>query len=174
MQLVMVLVHRCGFSPRVVNLVHGAKETVEAILDHPDIAGVSFVGSSAVAQTVYAKAAASGKRVQAGGGAKNVLVVMPDAKLDKVVSNLVSSCYGCAGERCLAGSVVVGVGDVHADLRRKFSGAAAALKVGYGLDHAVQNGPLISAGPRQPDVWFIHPGGPEGAQGAIDRPSRPR
>src|SRR2546427_431871 len=103
MQLVMDLANRAGFPPGVVNLVHGAKETVEAILDHPDIAGVSFVGSSAVAQTVYAKAAASGKRVQAGGGAKNVLVVMPDAKLDKVVSNLVSSCYGCAGERRPAG-----------------------------------------------------------------------
>src|SRR5437899_11346946 len=70
---------------------------------------------------------------------------MPDAKLDKVVSNLVSSCYGCAGERCLAGSVVVGVGEVHADLRRKFSDAAAALKVGYGLDEAVQMGPVISS-----------------------------
>src|SRR5437899_728495 len=145
MQLVMDLVHQAGFPAGVVNLVHGAKETVQAILDHPDIAGVSFVGSSSVAKAVYTKAAASGKRVQAGGGAKNVLVVMPDAKLDKVVSNLVSSCYGCAGERCLAGSVVVGVGEVHADLRRKFSGAAAALKVGYGLDEAVQMGPVISS-----------------------------
>ena len=121
MQLVMDLVRQAGFPAGVVNLVHGAKETVNAILDHPRIAGVSFVGSSEVAKLVYAKAAASGKRVQAGGGAKNVLVVMPDAKLDKVVSNVVSSCYGCAGERCLAGSVVVGVGEVHADLRRKFS-----------------------------------------------------
>src|SRR2546425_8774048 len=168
MQLVMDLVHRAGFPPGVVNLVHGAKETVEAILDHPDIAGVSFVGSSAVAKTVYAKAAASGKRVQAGGGAKNMLVVMPDAKLDKVVSNLVSSCYGCAGERCLAGSVVVGVGDVHADLRRKFSGAAAALKVGYGLDETVQMGPVISAGPRDPVLRFIRRGGREGAKVALD------
>src|SRR5947208_14640179 len=91
MQLVMDLVRQAGFPPGVVNLVHGAKETVNAILDHPRIAGVSFVGSSEVAKLVYAKAAASGKRVQAGGGAKNVLVVMPDAKLDKVVSNVVSS-----------------------------------------------------------------------------------
>src|SRR2546425_765671 len=152
----------------VVNLVHGAKETVGAILDHPDIAGVSFVGSSAVAKTVYAKAAASGKRVQAGGGAKNVLVVMPDTKLDKVVSNLVSSCYGCAGERCLAGSVVVGVGDVHADLRRKVSGAAAALKVGYGLDETVQMGPVISADHRERVVGFIDRGEDEGAEVALD------
>ena len=168
MQLVMDLVHQAGFPAGVVNLVHGAKETVQAILDHPDIAGVSFVGSSSVAKAVYTKAAASGKRVQAGGGAKNVLVVMPDAKLDKVVSNLVSSCYGCAGERCLAGSVVVGVGDVHADLRRKFSAAAAALKVGYGLDETVQMGPVISAGHRDRVLGFIDRGEQEGAQVALD------
>src|SRR2546428_890151 len=167
MQWVMDLVHRAGFPAGVVNLVHGAKETVGAILDHPAIAGVSFVGSSAVAKTVYAKAAASGKRVQAGGGAKNVLVVMPDAKLDKVVSNLVSSCYGCAGERCLAGAVVVGVGDVHADLRRKFSGPAAALKVGYGLDETVPIGPVISAAPPGPGVGLIDRGGGGGAQGGV-------
>src|SRR2546425_5651737 len=118
MQLVMDLVQRAGFPAGVVNLVHGAKDTVGAILEHPGIAGVSFVGSSTVAKQIYAKAPASGKRVQAGGGAKNVLVVMGDAKLDKIVSNMVSSCYGCAGERCLAGSVVVGVGDVHEKLRR--------------------------------------------------------
>src|SRR2546425_12530185 len=93
---------------------------------------------------------------------------MPDAKLAKVVSNLVSSCYGCAGERCLAGSVVVGVGDVHADLRRKFSGAAAALKVGYGLDETVQMGPVISAGHRDRIVGFIHRGGQEGGKVAFD------
>ncbi len=151
---VMDLVHRAGFPAGVVNLVHGAKETVGAILEHPDIAGVSFVGSSAVAKTVYAKAAASGKRVQAGGGAKNVLVVMPDAKLDKVVSNLVSSC--------------VGVGDVHANLRRKFSGAAGALKVGYGLDETVQMGPVISADHRERVVGFIDRGEQEGAKVALD------
>src|SRR3989442_10767609 len=91
MQLVMDLFHRAGFPPGVVNLVHGAKETVEAILDHPDIAGVSFVGSSAVAQTVYAKAPASGKRVQAGGGAKNVLGVNSAANPDKAGSNPTAS-----------------------------------------------------------------------------------
>jgi malonate-semialdehyde dehydrogenase (acetylating) / methylmalonate-semialdehyde dehydrogenase len=168
MQLVMDLVQRAGFPAGVVNLVHGAKETVGAILEHPDIAGISFVGSSAVAKQIYAKAAASGKRVQAGGGAKNVLVVMPDAKLDKVVSNLVSSCYGCAGERCLAGSVVVGVGDVHDHLRRTFSNAAAALKVGYGLDETVQMGPLISAAHRDRVVGFVDRGEREGAKVALD------
>src|SRR2546429_2607977 len=148
MQLVMDLVQKAGFPAGALSLGHGARDTVNAILDHPEIRGVSFVGSSAVAKLVYSRAAAKGKRVQAGGGAKNVLVVMPDAKLDKVVSNLVSSCYGCAGERCLAGSVVVCVGGVHADLRRKVSDAAQALKVGYGLDETVQMGPVISAGHR--------------------------
>src|SRR5437879_3063352 len=152
----------------VVNLVHGAKDTVGAILEHPGIAGVSFVGSSAVATQIYAKAAASGKRVQAGGGAKNVLVVMGDAKLDKIVSNMVSSCYGCAGERCLAGSVVVGVGDVHEKLRHAFSSAAAALKVGYGLDETVQMGPVISEAHRDRVVDFIDRGEQEGAKVALD------
>src|SRR5437870_6210935 len=168
MQLVMELVQKAGFPPGVVNLVHGAKETVNAILDHPRIAGVSFVGSSEVAKLVYAKAAASGKRVQAGGGAKNVLVVMPDAKLDKVVSDVVSSCYGCAGERCLAGSVVVGVGEVHADFRRKFSNAAQALKVGYGLDESVQMLPVISAVHRDRVLGLIDRGQKHGAQVALD------
>ena len=168
MQLVMELVQKAGFPAGVVSLVHGAKDTVNAILDHPEIRGVSFVGSSTVARLVYSRAAARGKRVQAGGGAKNVLVVMPDAKLDKVVSNLVSSCYGCAGERCLAGSVVVGVGEVHADLRRKFSDAAASLKVGYGLDEAVQMGPVISSAHRDRVVGFIDRGEQEGAKVALD------
>jgi len=168
MQLVMDLVQRAGFPAGVVNLVHGAKDTVGAILEHPGIAGVSFVGSSAVATQIYAKAAASGKRVQAGGGAKNVLVVMGDAKLDKIVSNMVSSCYGCAGERCLAGSVVVGVGDVHEKLRHAFSSAAAALKVGYGLDETVQMGPVISEAHRDRVVDFIDRGEQEGAKVALD------
>src|SRR2546428_3988724 len=166
--VVMDLVQRAGFPAGVVNLVHGAKDTVGAILEHPGIAGVSFVGSSAVATQIYAKAAASGKRVQAGGGAKNVLVVMGDAKLDKIVSNMVSSCYGCAGERCLAGSVVVGVGDVHEKLRHAFSSAAAALKVGYGLDETVQMGPVISEAHRDRVVDFIDRGEQEGAKVALD------
>src|SRR5438445_8625205 len=113
MQLVMDLVQRAGFPAGVVNLVHGAKDTVGAILEHPGIAGVSFVGSSAVATQIYAKAAASGNRVQARAGAKTVRAARGEAKLDKIGTNIVSFCYGCAGERCLAGSVVVGVGDVH-------------------------------------------------------------
>jgi len=168
MQLVMDLVRRAGFPAGVVNLVHGAKATSEAILDHPDIRGVSFVGSSPVAKAIYARAAAAGKRVQCGGGAKNVLVVMPDAKLDQAVSNMVASCYGCAGERCLAGSVVLGVGEVHEDLRRKFSAAAAKIKVGYGLDEAVEMGPVISNAHRERVLGLIDQGLAEGAKVALD------
>src|SRR5256885_8610402 len=100
MQLVIDLVQRSGFPAGVVNLVHGAKDTVGAILEHPGIAGVSFVGSSAVPTQIYAKAAASGKRVQADGGPKNVTVVLGDAKLDKIGSIMASSCYGCACKNC--------------------------------------------------------------------------
>ncbi len=166
--LIFELIEKAGFPPGVVNLVNGAKDTVNAILDHPDVKGVSFVGSSAVAKLIYSRAAASGKRVQAGGGAKNVLVVMPDAKLDKAISNMISSCYGCAGERCLAGSVVVGVGDVHVPLREKFTDAASRLKVGYGLDETVQMGPVISRTHQQRVLGFIDKGEEEGADVALD------
>ena len=168
MQLVMDLVHRAGFPAGVVNLVHGAHGTVEAILDHPDVQGVSFVGSSPVAKLVYAKAAAAGKRAQCGGGAKNLLVVMPDAKLDKAIHNMIASCYGCAGERCLAGSVVVGVGEVHEDLSRKFGAAAAKIKVGYGLDESVEMGPVISNAHRERVLDFVDRGVEEGAKVALD------
>jgi malonate-semialdehyde dehydrogenase (acetylating)/methylmalonate-semialdehyde dehydrogenase len=168
MELVMDLVHRAGFPPGVVNLVHGARETAEAILEHPDVRGVSFVGSSPVAKRVYAKAAAAGKRAQCGGGAKNLLLVMPDAKLDKAIANMIASCYGCAGERCLAGSVVVGVGEVHDDLARKFAGAAAKLKVGYGLDESVEMGPVISHAHRERVLGFVDRGVAEGAKVTLD------
>ncbi|HKZ23575.1 MAG TPA: CoA-acylating methylmalonate-semialdehyde dehydrogenase [Thermoplasmata archaeon] len=166
--MIFELIERAGFPPGVVNLVHGAKDTVNAILDHPEVKGVSFVGSSAVAKHIYARAAAAGKRVQAGGGAKNVLVVLPDAKLDKSVSNMISSCYGCAGERCLAGSVVVGVGDVHGALREKFTDAAARIKVGYGLDETVQMGPVISRAHQERVLGFIDQGEAEGADVSLD------
>jgi malonate-semialdehyde dehydrogenase (acetylating)/methylmalonate-semialdehyde dehydrogenase len=167
-QLVFDLIHRAGFPAGVVNLVHGAKDTVSAILDHPDVQGVSFVGSSAVAKMIYARASAAGKRVQCGGGAKNVMVVLPDANLDKAVPNMVASAYGCAGERCLAGSVVVGVGDVHEELRRKFTSAAGKIKVGYGLDETVEMGPVISKAHEGRVRGFIGKGEAEGAVVALD------
>src|SRR5206468_8948542 len=114
---IVELVHEAGIPPGVLNLVHGAKEVVNALLAHPGIAGISFVGSSPVAKHVYQEAAKHGKRVQALGGAKNHVVVMPDADLDRTVANVSESLFGCAGQRCLAGSVVVTTGKAYAPVR---------------------------------------------------------
>src|SRR5206468_1960794 len=110
-QLIFELIHQAGFPPGVLNLVNGGKAAVDAILDHPTIRGVSFVGSTPVARYVYRRAAENGKRVQAQGGAKNVLVLMPDAVLDKTVPNVMGSAFGSSGQRCLAGSLAVTVAD---------------------------------------------------------------
>ena len=107
-----------GLPPGVVNLVNGGREVVEGILDHPGIDAVSFVGSAPVARLVYERAAKAGKRVQALGGAKNHMVVMPDAVIDKTVDGIIGSAFGAAGQRCMAGSVVVTVGDAHEQLLR--------------------------------------------------------
>ena len=111
---------RQGCRPGVLNVVHGATETVTAILEHPGITGVSFVGSSRVAKIVYSKAAAAGKRVQSLGGAKNHMIVLPDADMEAANEALVGSLYGSAGQRCLAGSVIVGVGEAYDDIRERF------------------------------------------------------
>ena len=108
------LLQQCDLPPGVVNLVHGGREVVEAICDHPGIRAVSFVGSTPVARLVYQRATHAGKRVQALGGAKNFVIVMPDADLDRSIPIIAESFYGCAGERCLAGSVLVPVGEAHA------------------------------------------------------------
>jgi malonate-semialdehyde dehydrogenase (acetylating)/methylmalonate-semialdehyde dehydrogenase len=162
------LIEKSGFPPGVVNLVHGARETAEALIDHPDVKGISFVGSTPVAKAVYARAAASGKRVQCGGGAKNVLVVLPDAKLDQAVPNMISSCYGTAGQRCLAGSAVVALGEARDEARRKFTRAAAALKLGYGLDETVQMGPVVSKASKERIAGIVGKGEAEGAKVALD------
>ena len=165
---IVELIEEAGFPPGVVNLVHGAKESVEAICDHPDIKGVSFVGSTPIARLVYARAASHGKRVQCGGGAKNLLVVLPDAKLDKIVPNMISSVYGTAGERCLAGSMVVGLGEAHGSVRKKFTDAASKLKVGYGLDETVQMGPVITKKHQERVLGYVDKGEAEGAEVALD------
>jgi malonate-semialdehyde dehydrogenase (acetylating)/methylmalonate-semialdehyde dehydrogenase len=162
------LIEKAGFPPGVVNLVNGAREAVEAICDHPGIKGVSFVGSTPIAKLVYARAAAHGKRVQCGGGAKNLLVVLPDAKLDKIVPNMISSVYGTAGERCLAGSMVVGLGEAHDAVRKKFTDAASKLKVGYGLDETVQMGPVITKKHQERVMGYIDKGEEEGAEVILD------
>src|SRR5437867_9911979 len=109
--------HEAGSPDAVVSRVHGAKDAVDGILDHPGIAGVSFVGSSPVAQYVYRRAAEKGKRVQALGGAKNFVVVLPDADMQRAAAVSTESCFGCAGERCLANSVVLAVGEAYPKMK---------------------------------------------------------
>jgi malonate-semialdehyde dehydrogenase (acetylating) / methylmalonate-semialdehyde dehydrogenase len=133
-----------GLPPGVVNLVNGGRGVVEGILDHPGIDAVSFVGSAPVARLVYERAAKAGKRVQALGGAKNHMVVMPDAVVDKTVQGIIGSAFGAAGQRCMAGSVVVTVGDAHERLMPPLVEATRELRVGDGLDEQTDVGPVIS------------------------------
>ncbi len=168
MQRVMSLVEAAGFPPGVVNLVNGDKEAVDGLLDNPKVVGVSFVGSSPVARYIYRRASEQGKRVQCQGGAKNFIVVMPDADLDQTVPNLLSSFFGSAGERCLAGSVLLAVGDVYEPLKEKFAAAAAKMKIGYGLDESVGIGPVISKSHRDRILGYIDKGIAEGAKLILD------
>jgi len=167
-QLTFDLVERAGFPPGVLNLVHGGRRAVDAILEHPDVVGVSFVGSSPVAKHVYERAGATGKRVQALGGAKNFIVVMPDADMDAALDAITESAYGCAGERCLAASVVVPVGDCHEAVREGLAERARALRVGDGSREDTSMGPLISAAHRERVLGFIAKGVDEGAELVVD------
>ncbi|HKQ59483.1 MAG TPA: CoA-acylating methylmalonate-semialdehyde dehydrogenase [Candidatus Eisenbacteria bacterium] len=162
------LIHQAGFPEGVVNLVHGAKEAVDGILDHPDIAGVSFVGSSPVAHYVYKRGAEKGKRVQALGGAKNFVVVMPDADMDRAAAISTESCFGCAGERCLANSVVLAVGDSYDRIKDKLVSEAKKLKVGGGEEPGVTMGPLITKQHREKVLGYIEQGLKEGAKLILD------
>jgi malonate-semialdehyde dehydrogenase (acetylating) / methylmalonate-semialdehyde dehydrogenase len=151
-----------------VNLVNGGREVVDAICDHPGIRAVSFVGSTPVAKHVYQRGTHAGKRVQALGGAKNFVVVMPDADLDRAIGIITESFYGCAGERCLAGSMLVPIGDVHRATRERMVEAARALKVGDGTQPGVTMGPVISARHRDRVVGYIEKGLSDGAKLLVD------
>ena len=142
------LMIEAGLPPGVLNVVHGDKDTVEAILKHPTIKAVSFVGSSDIAQSVYALGAQHGKRVQAMGGAKNHGIVLPDADLDQTVADLIGAAYGSAGERCMALPVVVPVGKETAEaLREKLIVAIKGLRIGNSTDEQAHHGPVINAAP---------------------------
>jgi malonate-semialdehyde dehydrogenase (acetylating) / methylmalonate-semialdehyde dehydrogenase len=162
------LLHETGLPPGVCNMVNGARDVVNGILEHPDIAGVSFVGSSPVAAHVYERCGATGKRVQALGGAKNFGAVMDDCAWDKTVANVVDSSMGCAGQRCLALSVVIGVGDAYGELERRLPEALARMKVGYGMEKDVTMGPLISARHRERVLAAIDRGEREGGKLVVD------
>ncbi len=163
------LMIEAGLPPGILNVVHGDKEIVDAIVAHPTIKAVSFVGSSDVAQSVYAAGAAHGKRVQCMGGAKNHGIVLPDADLDQVVADLMGAAYGSAGERCMALPVVVPVGEATADaLRAKLLPAIAALQVGVSSDPKAHYGPVVSAAHKARIEGYIQLGVDEGAELVVD------
>ncbi len=157
-----------GLPDGVVNMVHGSRDVVNAMLQHPDIEGISFVGQTSTARHIYKMCGETGKRVQALGGAKNAVVIMPDANLDQGMPSLITSFYGCAGERCLSGSILVAVGDVYQELKEKFVAAAGALRVGDGLDERTQMGPVISEKHKERVLGYIDKGIAEGAEIILD------
>jgi len=162
------LLSRCDLPSGVVNIVNGGRDVVNAICDHPGIRAVSFVGSTPVAKHVYQRGTHAGKRVQALGGAKNFVVVMPDANFDRSIGIITESFYGCAGERCLAGSMLVPVGDAHVESRDRLVASARALKVGDGTEPGVTMGPVISAGHKERVLGYIGKGIAEGAKLLVD------
>ncbi|HEX5325768.1 MAG TPA: CoA-acylating methylmalonate-semialdehyde dehydrogenase, partial [Acetobacteraceae bacterium] len=166
--LLAELLAEAGIPDGVFNVVQGAREAVEAILAHPGIAAVSFVGSTAIAETIYRSGAAHGKRVQTLGGAKNHLVVMPDADLDDAVNALMGSAYGAAGERCMAVSVAVAVGAVGDKLVQKLEPRVRALKIGPGTDPDAEMGPLVTAEHREKVKRYVDLGVKEGADLVVD------
>jgi malonate-semialdehyde dehydrogenase (acetylating) / methylmalonate-semialdehyde dehydrogenase len=168
MQKVFELVNGIGLPPGVLNLVNGGREVVNALLDHPTVRTVSFVGSSAVARAVYARAAAAGKRAQCQGGAKNPVVVLPDADLGTAADVIADSAFGCAGQRCLATSLAITVGDAHARFLEAMRDKASSRVVGFGLDDGVQMGPLISPESRTRVVAAIDQAVAEGARPVAD------
>jgi len=167
-RMMVDLLQKCGLPPGVVNLVNGGRDVVNAICDHPGIRAVSFVGSTPVARHVYQRATHAGKRVQALGGAKNFVVVMPDADFARSIGIISESFYGCAGERCLAGSMLVPIGEAHAEARDRMVEAARALKVGDGAVAGVTMGPVISANHRERVVGYIEKGVADGARLLVD------
>ncbi len=162
--IVARLLKEAGLPDGVFNVINGDKESVDVLLEHPDVKAVSFVGSTPIARYIYERACAFGKRAQALGGAKNHMVVMPDADLDLTADALMGAAYGAAGERCMAISVVVAVGDATADaLVEKLLPRIAALKTGPGSDRTSEMGPLITAQHRDKVVSYIDSGAAEGA-----------
>jgi malonate-semialdehyde dehydrogenase (acetylating)/methylmalonate-semialdehyde dehydrogenase len=158
------LIAETGLPAGVVNLVQGGKAAVDALLDHPEVRAISFVGSTAVAQYVYTRGSAAGKRVQCQGGAKNHVVVLPDAEQETTTKIIADSAFGCAGQRCLAVSVTVTVGDAQKWFRDRIVDAAASLKVGNGLDETVQMGPVITAASQERIKLLIEKGASDGAR----------
>ena len=161
-------IDEAGFPPGVFNMVHGDREVVETLIEDPRVRGLSLVGSTPVSRIVYEGAARHGKRVQCQGGAKNYLTVMPDANLPAIIPNLISSCLGNSGQRCLAGAVLLLVGDAGDKVAARFVEGAAAMRVGNGLDETVQMGPVAAKRHYDRIMGFIEKGVEEGAELILD------
>jgi len=167
------LLKEAGLPDGVMNVVHGDKEMVDAILEHPDIATFSFVGSTPVAEYVYSKASSSGKRVQALGGAKNHAVVMPDADLEQTANAIIGAAYGSAGERCMAISAVIAVDSIAEPLKEILVRKMGALKIGPGNDPSNDMGPLITKEHKKKVMNYIQDGVSAGAELVIDGREHP-
>ncbi|MEU0845125.1 CoA-acylating methylmalonate-semialdehyde dehydrogenase [Streptomyces sp. NPDC005962] len=162
------LASEAGLPDGVLNVVHGDKVAVDRLLEHPDVAAVSFVGSTPIAKYIQSKAVEHGKRVQALGGAKNHMLVLPDADLDFAADNAINAAYGSAGERCMAVSVVVAVGDIGDDLVKKIADRAAKLRIGPGNDPSSEMGPLITKEHRDKVAGYVHGAAAQGAEVVVD------
>jgi malonate-semialdehyde dehydrogenase (acetylating)/methylmalonate-semialdehyde dehydrogenase len=162
------IVEEIGFPEGVVNMVHGSRDVVNALLDHPDIEGISFVGSTPTAKYIYQRCGETGKRVQSLGGAKNIVAVTADADMEAGMPSLITSFFGCSGQRCLSGSILAPVGDAADELVEKFVAAARQMKVGDGLDEQSAMGPVISAAHKERVLGYIEKGIQEGADLLLD------
>ena len=168
MRRVVELLEKTGLPKGVVNLINGGREVVDALCDHPTIRAVSFVGSTPVAKHVYQRSAASGKRMQCQGGAKNHVIVLPDADMDLAKQIISDSAFGCAGQRCLAVSVAVTIGDAQKTFRDAIADAASSIKVGFGLEPGIQMGPVISKDSKKRVESLIATGVSDGAKAIVD------
>jgi malonate-semialdehyde dehydrogenase (acetylating)/methylmalonate-semialdehyde dehydrogenase len=168
MQKVFELIHEIGLPPGVLNLVNGGRDVVNTLIDHPAVRSVSFVGSSAVARHVYSRAAAAGKRAQCQGGAKNPVVILPDADVASAAEVVADSAFGCAGQRCLATSLAITVGSAHDSFVDAIRDKAHSRVVGYGLDEGVQMGPVITPESRARVLKAIDQAVAEGARPLAD------
>ncbi len=168
MQLIFRLIEQAGFPKGVINLVNGAKDVVDAILDHPLIRAITFVGSTNVAKYIYRRAAENGKRVQAQGGAKNPVIILPDADMDMAAKIIADSAYGCAGQRCLAVSVAITVAEARNDFTEAICDLASSRVVGYGLDKGVEMGPVITRTSKERIEQLIGLGVDGGASALVD------
>jgi len=167
MMKVFQLIDQIDLPKGIINLVHGGKETVDALLDHPEVKAISFVGSSKIAKYVYSRGAANGKRVQAQGGAKNPVVILPDADIDMSVQIVTDSVFGCAGQRCLAASNIITVGD-DGNIKEALYESARKRTTGFGLDEKMEMGPVISPESRSRVEHMIEKGVSEGGSVLLD------